>query len=180
MHINNIRGVLNMMLIKMFLLISIFVCSLYIGILISKKYSNREKELIELQNALNMLEAKIKFTYEPLADLFLDISESIKNNIGQIFEKAQHKMNIIGVGQAWNNAVEDTNTDLTEEDKNILKGLGRLIGKTDIEGQISEIELLKNFIVKQTEKAKIEREKNEKIYKTLGGIAGMAIVIILM
>lgn len=168
-----------MMLIKMLLLISIFVCSLYIGILISKKYSNREKELIELQNALNMLEAKIKFTYEPIADVFLDISECIKNDIGQIFAKAQQKMNIIGIGQAWNNAVEDTNTDLTEEDKNILKGLGRLIGKTDIEGQISEIELLKSFIAKQTEKAKIEREKNEKMYKTLGGIVGMAIVIIL-
>lgn len=169
-----------MMFIKMLLLISIFISSLYIGILISKKYSNRERELIEVQNALNMLEAKIKFTYEPIGNIFTDIAKTLKNNIGEIFEKAEKNINLVGTGQAWNNAIDESNTDLLEEDKQILKGLGRLIGKTDIEGQISEIELLKSFIAKQTDKAKIEREKNEKMYKTLGGIVGMAIVIILV
>lgn len=169
-----------MIIIKAIILISIFLCSLYTGIMLSKRYSNREKELIEIQNSLNMLEAKIKFTYEPLQDIFFDISKTFKNNIGGIFENTQKNINILGVGQAWNKAIEESNTDLTEEDKNILKGLGRLIGKTDIEGQISEINLLKSLIIAQTDKAKIERAKNEKMYKTLGGIIGMAIVIIIV
>lgn len=169
-----------MLLIKTIILVLIFMCSLYIGILISKKYSNREKELIEIQNSLNMLEAKIKFTYEPLQEIFKEIAKTLNNNIGEIFEKAQNNISTLGTGQAWNNAIEESKTDLIEEDKNILKGLGRLIGKTDIEGQISEIELMKNFIKNQTEKAKIERQKNEKMYKTLGGIIGIAIVIIII
>ena len=169
-----------MIIIKTILLISIFSGSLYIGILISKKYSNREKELIEIQNSLNMLEAKIKFTYEPLQDIFKEIAKTLNNNIGEIFEKAQNDISTLGTGQAWNKAIDESNTDLIEEDKTLLKNLGRLIGKTDIEGQISEINLLKQLIGNQTDKAKREREKNEKMYKTLGGIIGMAIVIIIM
>lgn len=169
-----------MIIIKTSLLILIFLCCLYIGILISKKYSNREKELIEVQNSLNMLEAKIKFTYEPLQDIFSEISKTLNNNIGAIFEKAQKHINTLGAGQAWNKAIDESNTNLIEEDKTMLKNLGRLIGKTDIDGQISEIELLKGLVENQTEKAKKEREKNEKMYKTLGGIIGMAIVIIIM
>lgn len=169
-----------MIVIKTILLISIFSSSIYIGILISKKYSNREKELIEILNSLNMLEAKIKFTYEPLQDIFKEIARTLNNNIGEIFEKTQKYINTLGTGQAWNKAIDESSTDLVEEDKSILKGLGRLIGKTDIEGQISEIKLLKGLVESQTDKAKREREKNEKMYKTLGGIIGMAIVIIIM
>ena len=168
-----------MIYIKFSILIGIFASSLYLGILISKKYSNREKELVEIQNALNILEAKIKFTYEPLQEVFREISRQLNNNIGTIFEKTQKNISSLGTGQAWNKAIDETETDLTQEDKNILKGLGRLIGKTSLEGQISEINLMKSFIEKQTEKAKREREKNEKMYKTLGGIIGMAIVIII-
>lgn len=168
-----------MIYIKFSILIGIFASSLYLGILISRKYTNREQELVEIQNSLNMLESKIKFTYEPLQEIFVEISKKINNNIGEIFEKAQKNLSNLGTGQAWNKAIDETPTDLTEEDKNILKGLGRLIGKTSLEGQISEINLMKSFIEKQTEKAKREREKNEKMYKTLGGIIGMAIVIII-
>ena len=168
-----------MIVIKLTILISIFLSSLYIGILISKKYANREKELIEILNALNMLEAKIKFTYDPLQDIFETIAKTLNNNIGAIFEKSKKNIKELGAGQAWNKAIDETNTDLLEEDKTILKGLGRLIGKTDIQGQISELELLKEFIKKQANEAKREREKNEKMYKTLGGIIGIAIVIII-
>lgn len=53
-------------------------------------------------------------------------------------------------------------------------------GKTDVEGQVSQIELTITFINNQISKAELEREKNEKLYKTLGGIIGLALVIILV
>lgn len=53
-------------------------------------------------------------------------------------------------------------------------------GKTDVEGQISELEVTGNFIDTQIVKAEEERKKNEKLYKTLGTIVGLAIVIILI
>ena len=55
-----------MQVFKFILLMLIFGGSSYIGLLISKKYSKRTEELKQIKTALNMLETKIKFTYEPL------------------------------------------------------------------------------------------------------------------
>ena len=52
-------------------------------------------------------------------------------------------------------------------------------GKTDISGQISEIDLTNTFLDMQIEKAENEKRKNQKMYKTLGTVIGLAIVIIL-
>ena len=53
-------------------------------------------------------------------------------------------------------------------------------GQTDVEGQVSQIEVTKSFIDMQIDKAEEERKKNEKLYKTLGIIVGLAIVIVLI
>ena len=54
-----------------------------------------------------------------------------------------------------------------------------MLGKTDLDGQISEIKLVQNFLNTQIEIAEKERQKNEKMYRTLGGVVGLAIIIIL-
>lgn len=53
-------------------------------------------------------------------------------------------------------------------------------GKTDVEGQLSEISLTSNFLETQIAKSEEECKKNEKLYRTLGTIVGLAIVIILV
>ena len=54
-----------------------------------------------------------------------------------------------------------------------------MLGKTDVNGQVSELNLSIGFIDSQIEKAEEECKKSEKMYKSLGSIAGLAIVIIL-
>ena len=83
-------------------------------------------------------------------------------------------------GEAWEETVDAIETSLTEEDKGIIKNLGRMLGKTDLEGQVSEIKLVQDFLNTQIEVAEKEKQKNEKLYRTLGGVVGLAIVIILV
>ena len=169
-----------MFIFKMILLISIVVASSIIGILFSKKYSKREKELKDMKSALNMFVTKIKFTYEPIPNLFLEISNKIGGNIGKIFERASIRMREENAGEAWDNSFLDVPNNLLEEDITILKNLGRLLGQTDLEGQISEIEVVNEFLTSQLENAKSEKLKNEKMYRTLGIISGLTIAIILI
>ena len=169
-----------MLFIKIIIYSFIFVSSSLIGVLISKKYSNRVNELKEFKNALNMFKTKIRYTYEPLPEIFKEISESIESNVATVFRQAVDKMNILTAGEAWNKALTIDTLNIDDEDKTVLKNLSKLLGKTDIEGQISQIEVTSSFLDEQIKKAEIKRNKNEKMYRTLGMIMGVAIVIILI
>ena len=61
----------------------------------------------------------------------------------------------------------------------LLKGQESYYGKTDVDGQISELKLTNNFIDVQIEKAEEDCKKNQKLYKTLGTVVGLALVIVL-
>ena len=66
-----------------------------------------------------------------------------------------------------------SNCNLNKEDKDVIKGLGKLLGKTDVDGQISQLNLITEFLNTQIEQAEAEREKGEKLYKKLGVISGL-------
>lgn len=166
--------------IKTFILFLIFLASLKAGKVISKKYANRVIELKEMKNALNMFLTKIKFTYESVPESFSEIGNNIYGKVGEIFKNASNNMKEMPAGEAWKKAIEENETSFNSEDKNIIENLGRMLGKVDLEGQVSEIKLVQNFLDTQIDLAEKEKQKNEKLYKTLGGIIGLAIVIILV
>ena len=166
--------------IKYVILFVILGVSSYIGILLSKKYVNREKELKELKNALSILGTQIKFTHEPLPEIFKKLSEIHKNNIGKICENTYKNMEVYTAGEAWKIAVENSSLNLNKEDKEIVKNLGNLLGQVDVEGQLKEINLVQELLDGQIKKAEQERKKNERLYRTLGATIGLTIVIILI
>ena len=171
-----------MTIIKTIILLLILGGSTSIGFLVSEKYKKRVQELKSFKNAINMLETKIKFTYEPIQEIFNEISKTIENKISNIFLKCSKNINTLCVKDAWNKSIEEEkeNLSLNKEDINIIKNLGNMLGKTDVEGQVSEIELVTSFLDTQVKKAEEERRKNEKMYRNLGTIIGLAIVIILI
>ena len=169
-----------MQIIKYITLILILSSSTYIGILISKKYRNRVRDLKEMKNALNIFSTKIKFTYEPIPQTFKEISQKTQSNIANIFQNVCEKMNYQNAGKAWEEALEESNTNMTKEDIEVLKNLSNLLGKVDIDGQISEVELVENFLDTQIELAQEEKQRYVKMYKTLGVTIGLAVVIILI
>ena len=169
-----------MLIIKILIYSFIFLSSSMIGILLSKKYSNRVKELQEFKNALNIFKTKIRFTCEPIPEIFTEISSSMSSNIGSIFKIAGNNMKLITAGEAWNSALDTEILNIDDEDRSILKNLSKLLGKTDVEGQISQIELTTTFLNEQISKAEREKSKSEKMYRTLGVILGITIVIVLL
>ena len=97
-----------MLFIKVFIFAMIIGTSSAIGLMLAKKYTNRELELKEIKNALNMFENKIKFTYEDIPTVFKDISKKINGNVGNIFKNASEKMQNMQAGEAWEYALENT------------------------------------------------------------------------
>ena len=170
-----------MQIIKICFLFLIFITSSRIGYIMAKQYSNRVGDLQEMQNALSMLKTKMRYTYETIPDIFVEISKTTKENISNIFTSSIKYMNQnMNAGQAWRNSINDGKTSFTEEDKTILINMEKLLGKTDLEGQVGEIEATKKLLDVQIDKAEREKLKNEKLYKTLGNVIGITIVILLI
>ena len=169
-----------MYIFKYFLLILIFSLSSAIGITISKIYENRVKELKEFKNILNIMKTKIKFTYEPLQEMFKEIAKDNSTKIEKIFGKMANQINYAQVSDVWTNCIQEADICINQEDKDVLKKLGKLLGQTDVEGQVSEIDVTQCFLDVQIEKAEEEKKKNQKMYKTLGVVIGLVFVIILI
>lgn len=171
-----------MQMIKYISLVAILFLAMYIGNLMSKKYINRVKELVQIKLALNIIKSKIKFTQIPLKDIFEQISKNTEEvNVKEFWENTIKELNKnLSIEEAWENAIKKTETNLNKEDLNILLDMGKMLGKTDVDGQVSNLEIASTFIDTQIEKAEIEKQKNSKLYKTLGVVTGLAIIIILI
>ena len=171
--------------IRYIFLILVVTGSTSIGFLLSKSYGDRVKELKTLSNLINVLQNKIKFTHKPLSSIFEEISQIPQNQkehgISKIFFKSTKKIETRKLEDAWNDAISEERffLNLKNEDIELIKSLGTLLGKTDIEGQMSEIEQFKMMLETQIKIAEEEKNKNSKIYKSLGTIIGLAIVIVL-
>ncbi len=116
-----------MHIIKYILFVFVFLASVLMGKLLSKKYIDRVNELKDMRNALNIFKTKIKFTYEPIGEVFYEIYKTVKNNVGDIFKEAASKMKTETAGLAWEKAVEESKNNLKEEDKQTIKMLSKLL-----------------------------------------------------
>ena len=169
-----------MQIIQYVMLFFVFVASSLIGKMVAKKYTYRLQELEEMKNALNVFKSKIKFTYEPIPEIFEEIEKNTEENIARIFRLARSKMLNKSAEVAWKEAIEEAQNNLNKEDKQALSMLSKMLGQTDIEGQTSQIEITQNFLGVQIKQALEKKKKNEKLYSRLGTTIGLVIVIILI
>ncbi len=116
-----------MQFIKYCMLFFVFLIATLIGKNISQKYKFRLDELEELKNALNIFKSKIKFTYEPIPEIFVGISNNSNKNISNLFNMAVDKMKTESAGVAWERTVDEFQSNLNEEDRQALKTLSKLL-----------------------------------------------------
>lgn len=172
--------VIKVNIIKGILFILIFLSSTYIGIIISCKYKNRVNDLNEFKRILNVIKTKIRYTYEPIGDICEEIAQINNTRIGKLFEEVKQLLKTKPITEAWDIAIETYGNNFSKEDKKLIKSFGKMLGKTDKEGQVSQILELQEFLSLQIDKAEMDRQKNEKLYKSLGMVIGIAIIIILI
>jgi stage III sporulation protein AB len=169
-----------MIVLKCINLILIIAIPTYLGICKAKTFGKRTIDLKEMKMALGVFKSKIEFTYEPITEIFEGISKSIYENRENVFNSFCINLKTLDydVSKTWNEALNITPSHFKKEDIEVLKMLGKMLGKTDKTGQIQEIDMVSNFLDKQIELAEIEKSKNEKLYKTLGAVLGMTLAIV--
>jgi len=165
-------------------LISVIGICITIGNLMARGYINRVRNLLDFITVLNIFHTKIRYGQEVLENIFLDVQKEIKRDVSKIFREVgnNYKNNSMTISEIWNDAVEKyfRDLDLTFEDERILIDFGLNLGKTDVEGQLRNIENTIEKLKGQLFYAKDLRDKYGKLYRTMGTLGGVGIAIILI
>ena len=171
-----------MEILRYFFLFGIVAGSTSIGFIISKGYSERLDELNAFNTLINILQNTIKFTKLPLKDIFEQIGNiTIKTRVKNIFISCSKKIKDTALEKAWKQAIDEEMDylNMKNEDFDVIETLGNTLGKTDIDGQMNELNQFKERLNIQIKQAEEEKRKNSKMFKSLGTIAGLVLVIIL-
>lgn len=171
------------MIVKLMGSTMVLAAGTIIGMILAKDKVDRVKQLRELISALNMLEIEIKFGLSTLPEAFMKVSKNFDDKIGKLFEYGAQLFlhdKITGF-ECWKKTIcwAIPSLSLNKEDEEILLTLGSSLGEVDTENQLKAIRLVVEQLKHQEIRAQEERIKEEKMFRSLGILMGLAVVIIL-
>ncbi len=155
-----------------------------VGWQIGKYYACRPVQLRALILALQMLETEIVYGFTPLQRAFVKIGHRIQKEVGQLFVTAAELLvteEASSVDVCLSKAISKTwsDTALRKEEKSVLSSLGQVLGASDREDQQKHLRLAITHLRGLEEEARAEQEKYERMYKSLGFLGGLLVVILM-
>lgn len=165
------------------IIISFFIVSLstYIGILKSNKLKSREYILREMVTFLGLVENEIRYMMSILPNAYESarqkLNTELKEVVGNIVVDMLNVNDINKIDESIVLNISKINS-LSEYDKNVFVSTLKSLGRSDLDSQINIIENGKSILQNQIKEATDIKLKNSKLYKTVGMISGIMIVVI--
>jgi stage III sporulation protein AB len=163
----------------------VLLSSISIGMYYSQKLKDRINELNELRFLFTAMGTEISYFNTIMPEIFLKLSSHSKSKVGFIFSGTIDNLAISSVKsitEAWEKSIISCRDklNLKESDMKILINYGMNLGNSDEESQLKHL----NFLIKQLEiqekEAMAARERNSVLYRNLGVLGGVAVIIILI
>ncbi|SHE45823.1 stage III sporulation protein AB [Seinonella peptonophila] len=158
--------------------------STWLGFHLAMQVRQRPKQIRQLLTAFSLLRSEIQYGNRPLfeicklisvreidkiADIFRFSYEELQKNEGDTTYHCFHK----AIRQVWGQ------TSLKGTEKEIFLDLCSVLGRSDRLDQIQHIDRAKEQLQVVEEKARLEQEQYEKMFRTMGVLGGVLVVILL-
>ncbi|SDK51500.1 stage III sporulation protein SpoIIIAB [Natronincola ferrireducens] len=171
------------MVLRLIFSLIIIASSSLIGNIYANGFIERTKLLASMLSTLQMLETEIIYSATPLPQLLGKVAKKSKGEIGNILEATAeilYKKEGYIFSEAWRIAIEQetTKTAFHKEDIEVLLALGNNLGISDSNDQVKHIRLTKEEIKRNYEMAIVDQGKSVKLYRNLGFLLGVTIVIV--
>ncbi len=156
-----------------------------VGWQIGKYYAYRPLQLRALILCLQMLETEIVYGATPLSRAFVKIGHRVMKEVGHIFLTCAELL-ITNEGMptqaCWQSAIDKhwPATAMRKQEKEVLTSLGYVLGHSDREDQQKHLRLAVTHLRALEEEARMEQGKYEKMYKSLGFLGGLLVVILML
>ncbi|WP_169832945.1 stage III sporulation protein SpoIIIAB [Geosporobacter ferrireducens] len=174
---------MNTVLVKVLFSLFILFSTSLIGYIYAFRYNHRVQQLRHILHGLQLLETEVLYSSNSLPEAMKRVGERSHSSIANIFlDTAECLFSRKGISleDAWGRAVEGLGaySSLQKIDQEVLIDFGKLLGTSDKENQKKNFHIVTLELQKQQKIAEEERSKNEKMCKSLGILAGLAIVIV--
>jgi len=166
-------------MIKIIGIFALVISSSLIGITASEKLKNRVSELNLIKYMLEEIAILIRYK----AMTVYEIIGTLKKNEG--FKKLEFidgfTINMQNsFATSWGENIDKAKSSLTKADIELLKSFGGTLGTSDIDGQLSTIEVFKGNFSKLEKDARHIYEQKSRLYRSLGVLIGAFISIMLI
>jgi stage III sporulation protein AB len=141
----------------------IILASTWAGVEWSRTVSERSRQLRQLKAALQSLEAEIVYGMTPLSVACSHICRQVGHPISWFFDSFRKKLDA-GPGTAYE----------------AWKQLGATIGQHDREHEQKQIKLALIHLEREESEARDNQMKYERMFKSLGVLGGILLVILLI
>jgi len=127
---------------------------------------------------------EIHFMGRPLGQALLQYSRNrdtpLSEFSGRVYEISRDEEK--GIDSAWQKGIEEFKSrwPIEHEEWALLSQVGDVLGKTDRASQRSFIQMMREKFAVQEKKAEEDRARKEKLYRNLGILGGLAIVLVLI
>lgn len=154
------------------------------GLVWAGVHEKRPRQLTALEGALQLLETEITYGATPLPEAMEQVAGRCDPQAAGLFMMTARefaKMGGVTAAEAWERALGRffPATALDETDLNILIRFGASLGISDRQDQAKHLKLAMNQLKAAAGRAEAEARKNSNIFKYLGFLGGMLLVLIL-
>lgn len=170
-----------MIVIKIIISVFIVILTAYIGAYKAMKLKQRERILREMVTFLKLVGNEIKYMMNILPNAYeiarQKLNTELKVKIGQIVVDMLDSNNITYIEGSIEKNISEIES-LDKYDKDIIISTLKNLGRSDIDGQMNIIQNTINILENQISEANENKRTNSKLYRTIGIIAGLMLVII--
>lgn len=169
-----------MIFIKIVISIVILCITSYIGIELASSLKEREEILIDMITFLKMVENEMIYMLNSLPNAYEISRQKLNSKLKDVIGAIVIDMTNYGVDKIDSSITNNINnlTALEEYDKEIIISTLKNLGRSDLSSQNNIIENGIAIIKNQIKEARSIKYKNSKVYKTIGIISGLIIVVI--
>lgn len=157
----------------------------WIGFQIAARYGRRPVELRGFQNGLAVLVTEVEYGATPMPDALRSAARAAGPVAGAILADAARRLEAGGgitPGEALSDALAEHRGSvcLTPADEEILAALFPVLGASDRHDQVRHLRLALDRLAAAEAEAADERRRYERMYRYVGVLSGLALVLILM
>lgn len=172
-------------MLKLFGAVLIIIAGTAIGFVQAASYVNRSKQLRMLIYALQRLETEINYGQTLLPDALNKSSEGIEQPLRMLFTetaKLLEESKEMSMQEVWQQSIETIwgRTALREREKDVLLRMGAVLGMSDAVDQQKHLQLAQLQLKSEEEQALQEQQRYANMWRSLGTLGSILIVILMV